>query len=98
MFDLFIVIFIYHCNLICFKGKIKQRRKSSQYFQARTNHGIQQHQYCNKYPEYQLLGMMGSAYIFGLAQATQTMPFRKPLIMICFCLFIKESFYYNRVY
>ena len=73
MFDLFIVIF-YFSIVISFalKGRLSNDVSASQYFLSSRNlpwYSVAISTIATNIQGYQLLGMMGSAYIFGLAQA-----------------------------
>ena len=73
MFDLFIVIF-YFLIVISFalKGRLSNEVSASQYFLSSRNlpwYSVAISTIATNIQGYQLLGMMGSAYIFGLAQA-----------------------------
>ena len=73
MFDLFIVIF-YFLIVISFalKGRLSNDASADQYFLSSRNlpwYSIAISTIATNIQGYQLLGMMGSAYIFGLAQA-----------------------------
>ena len=73
MFDLFIVIF-YFLIVISFalKGKLSNEVSASKYFLSSRNlpwYSVAISTIATNIQGYQLLGMMGSAYIFGLAQA-----------------------------
>ena len=73
MFDFFIVIF-YFLIVISFalKGRLSNEVSASQYFLSSRNltwYSVAISTIATNIQGYQLLGMMGSAYIFGLAQA-----------------------------
>ena len=73
MFDLLIVIF-YFLIVISFalKGKLSNEVSASKYFLSSRNlpwYSVAISTIATNIQGYQLLGMMGSAYIFGLAQA-----------------------------
>ena len=73
MFDLFVVIF-YFSIVISFalKGRLSNGVSASQYFLSSRNlpwYSVAISTIATNIQGYQLLGMMGSAYIFGLAQA-----------------------------
>ena len=73
MFDLFIVIF-YFLIVISFalKGRLSNEVSASKYFLSSRNlpwYSVAISTIATNIQGYQLLGMMGSAYIFGLAQA-----------------------------
>ena len=73
MFDLFIVIFYFFIVIsFALKGKLSTDASASQYFLSSRNlpwYSIAISTIATNIQGYQLLGMMGSAYIFGLAQA-----------------------------
>ena len=73
MFDLFVVI-TYFLIVISFalKGRLSNEVSASQYFLSSRNlpwYSVAISTIATNIQGYQLLGMMGSAYIFGLAQA-----------------------------
>ena len=73
MFDLFIVI-LYFFIVISFalRGRLSNEVSASQYFLSSRNlpwYSVAISTIATNIQGYQLLGMMGSAYIFGLAQA-----------------------------
>ena len=73
MFDLFIVIFYFFIVIsFALKGRLSNDVSASQYFLSSRNlpwYSIAISTIATNIQGYQLLGMMGSAYIFGLAQA-----------------------------
>ena len=75
MFDLFVVIFYFLIVIsFAFKGRLSNSASASQYFLSSRNlswYSIAISPIATNIQGYQLLGMMGSAYIFGLAQANR---------------------------
>ena len=73
MFDLFIVIFYFFIVIsFALKGRLSNDVSASQYFLSSRNlpwYSVAISTIATNIQGYQLLGMMGSAYIFGLAQA-----------------------------
>ena len=73
MFDLFIVIFYFFIVIsFALKGRLSNDASADQYFLSSRNlpwYSIAISTIATNIQGYQLLGMMGSAYIFGLAQA-----------------------------
>ena len=73
MFDIFIVIFYFFIVIsFALKGRLSNDVSASQYFLSSRNlpwYSIAISTIATNIQGYQLLGMMGSAYIFGLAQA-----------------------------
>ena len=73
MFDLFIVIFYFFIVIsLALKGRLSNEVSASQYFLSSRNlpwYSVAISTIATNIQGYQLLGMMGSAYIFGLAQA-----------------------------
>ena len=73
MFDLFVVIFYFFIVIsFALKGRLSNVVSASQYFLSSRNlpwYSVAISTIATNIQGYQLLGMMGSAYIFGLAQA-----------------------------
>ena len=73
MFDLFVVIFYFFIVIsFALKGRLSNEVSASQYFLSSRNlpwYSVAISTIATNIQGYQLLGMMGSAYIFGLAQA-----------------------------
>ena len=73
MFDLLIVIFYFFILItLALKGRLSDDASAAQYFLSSRNlpwYSVAISTIATNIQGYQLLGMMGSAYIFGLAQA-----------------------------
>ena len=73
MFDLFTVIFYFLIVIsFAFRGRLSNDASASQYFLSSRNlpwYSVAISTIATNIQGYQLLGMMGSAYIYGLAQA-----------------------------
>ncbi|MAW09209.1 MAG: hypothetical protein CBD60_03230 [Flavobacteriaceae bacterium TMED200] len=100
MFDLFIVTF-YFFILISFalKGRLSNNVSASQYFLSSRNlpwYSVAISTIATNIQGYQLLGMMGSAYIFGLAQANLEINAVQGILIGAFIfvpLYLKEKVY-----